>query len=264
MLIDLHNHTEQSYDGFTSESQIINACMMRGINAIAITEHDMPCKLSHDRFKESGIDLISGCEYTTNLGAHIIGLFVSSGLPSGYSRHQIIDHIKKQGGLVVMPHPWKSDSGYMAVHEEDNLIFEFDFIEALNGGWNSASFMEKIKLLSDSYGLIMIASSDSHKGCQVGLCATKVNSQRKFHPGSTEEVLRNVQQEDIELLIDSRAINSKGRKVMNFQVSPMYQLALRLIPSKLRRLTKIILYRFSNSNKSKPANFISVSVHNSD
>jgi predicted metal-dependent phosphoesterase TrpH len=260
MLLDLHNHTIESYDGCTSESQLIDACLMRGINAIAVTEHDKSCTLSYRRFEENGIELISGCEYTTNLGAHIIGLFVSGTLPSGCSRHEIIEHIKMQNGLVVMPHPWKKDSGYMAVHDSDELIFEFDFIEAINGGWNSTASMSKIKSVSQSFGLIMIASSDSHKGCQVGLCATKIDIHGKFVPGMTEKVLRNAHQEDLQLLIDDRAISLKGRKVNKLQVSAIYQIALGLVPMKLRRLIKIVGYTLSDSHKSKPADFIYVSV----
>ena len=60
MLIDLHSHTIASYDGFTSESEMIEACLTRGINAIAITEHDKVSNLSPKKFLESNIELISG------------------------------------------------------------------------------------------------------------------------------------------------------------------------------------------------------------
>ena len=53
MLVDLHNHSSYSYDGFSSEKEIINACKIRKINAIAITEHDEICKLNYETFKKN-------------------------------------------------------------------------------------------------------------------------------------------------------------------------------------------------------------------
>ena len=43
-----------------------------------------------------------------------------------------INHIKNENGLVLMPHH-KESSGYMKIYEEDSLLYEFDFIEILNG-----------------------------------------------------------------------------------------------------------------------------------
>ena len=246
MLVDLHNHTISSHDGFTSESEIINACITRGISAIAITEHDKVCGLRSKNFENNNIELIKGCEFTTDAGAHIIGLFVSEVLPFGSSRDKIVNHIKAQGGLVVMPHPWKKSSGYMSVHKEDSLIYDFDFIEALNGGWSSKSYLSQIASLSEKYELIMISSSDSHRGCQVGLCATEINIEKPINIGEIKNVLKSLKQHDIKLYFDKKMLDSKGRKVKKFQLSQLYQLLLPMVPRRVKRLIKILYYKFSN------------------
>ena len=91
------------------------------------------------------------------------------------SREDIVTEIKRQDGLVLMPHPWKPNSGYMDLYAEDCFIEEFDFIELLNGGWNSSRYISEIYRISKKYSLRMISSSDSHRGCQVGLCVTSIN-----------------------------------------------------------------------------------------
>ena len=53
MLVDLHNHSFLSHDGFSKEREIINACKIKNINAIAITEHDEVCKLNSENFKKN-------------------------------------------------------------------------------------------------------------------------------------------------------------------------------------------------------------------
>ena len=90
MLVDLHNHTYKSHDGFSTDKQIISACKKKGINAIAITEHDVPCRSNSKLYKENDIELIKGCEFTTNNGAHIIGLFISDRNLLDNSREGII------------------------------------------------------------------------------------------------------------------------------------------------------------------------------
>lgn len=253
MLIDLHSHTISSHDGFTSEAQMIEACIIRGIDAIAITEHDKVSALSSKKFADKNIELIPGCEFTTNAGAHIIGLFISDPLPFGSSRHEIVRHIKGQGGFVVMPHPWKQNSGYMAVHEEDSLIYDFDFIEILNGGWNSKDYVSGIINLSNKYDLLMISSSDSHRGCQVGLCVTSIDLDKSLYIGDIKKTLESLKQGDIEHRIDRKILAVKGRKTRNFQLNPFYQFLLPLAPRRLKRLLKILQYKLSDdSHASKP------------
>ena len=255
MLIDLHSHTIASYDGFTSESEMIEACLTRGINAIAITEHDKVSNLSPKKFLESNIELISGCEFTTDKGAHIIGLFVSEGLPFGSNRHEIIRHIKAQEGIVLMPHPWKKESGYMAIYEVDDLIYDFDFIEILNGGWNSKNYESEIISLSERYNLLMIASSDSHRGCQVGLCVTEIKLDKSFSIGDMKKILESLEQSNVKHFIDKKILAAKGRKTKKFQLNYFYQLLLPLIPWKLKRSIKILQYKLSNDSHASQPDF---------
>lgn len=264
MLFDLHNHSICSHDGFTSEAEMIEACLVRGINAIAVTEHDKACTLSRNNFAEHDIELITGCEFTTDKGAHIIGLFISEGLPALSTRALIISHIKAQGGLLVMPHPWKTNSGYMVIHGEDEFLKDFDMIELLNGGWNSQNHIAEIINLAEMYEMLMVSSSDSHRGCQVGLCATKINTGIPFEVGTAKKILSAVVQDNVDLQSDEKVLAVKGRKPTRIQLNGYYQQLLPLIPERIKRVLKVLQYKYSNDSTARPSSFITFNWKKND
>jgi len=249
MLLDLHTHTYRSFDAFSSDFDILNRCIDLGIEAIAITEHDLPCQVDKSLFEAHGIELIPGCEYTDNNGAHIIGLYVSDPLPIGYTARKIINHIKSQDGLVIMPHPWKPDSGFMASTCSHELLPFFDFIELINGGWDSSEFHNDIVTLAKKYNLRMISSSDSHKSHHVGLCCTQIDNHNILD--NARDILRSCKQSDIQLLINE-SVFRKGHKSLSVKIKKLYlyQKILQVIPYSVRRFIKRIFYKLSFSTMS--------------
>ena len=255
MIVDLHNHTSVSHDGFTKQNELIDACIVRGINVIAVTEHDAFCELDASLFKESGIELIFGREFTTIDGAHILGLFISNSMPKSDSRYDIVHHIKSQNGTVIMPHPWKPGSGYLSIYDEDELINYFDFIEIVNGGWRAEKYGAEIIKVAQNYNLKMIASSDSHRGCQVGICVTKVSNVQNFYVGRAQYHLVNSTQDNLELLIDLQGFAQKGRQNRWFQITRLYQLLLSIVPKFIRRYIKRAQYIISNDSLTIKPNY---------
>lgn len=241
MLFDLHCHTFRSFDAFTSDSEILSQCIERGVNAIAITEHDLDCEVDKAVFHQNGIELISGCEFTDNNGAHIIGLFVSGSLPIGSNAGDIIRYVKSQNGLLVMPHPWKPGSGFMATTCARELLPSFDFIELINGGWDSSPFYDDIVILAEKYNLRMIASSDSHKADQVGLCCTEI--EKRDACDNARDLLTSCIQSDIKLMID-HSVHKKSRKTFlaKFRQMSLYQTLLKACPYSVRRFLKNLVY----------------------
>ena len=249
MIVDFHCHSNRSYDGFTSPRELVHACTVRGIDVLAITDHDCISQSVINYLKSHGIDVIPGCEFTDHTGSHIIGLFVEDSLPCGSTDEQILNHIQNQGGLCLMPHPWKPGSGFMAMNGSSELLSRFHFIELINGGWPARRYSRQIIELANSYGLRMIASSDAHKACQVGLCCTRFrdngNSSNLF------EILSQSNQDDIDLMIDSNLLQRLGRRTSSIQKTIIYQTLLPFIPPFFRRLTKLALYRFSSQRFSR-------------
>ena len=80
MIIDLHSHSNQS-DGILSPGALMSRAKMRGVEVIALTDHDTIAGLSEARQAafELGLELISGIEFSSQWsgrGVHILGLGV--------------------------------------------------------------------------------------------------------------------------------------------------------------------------------------------
>lgn len=255
MIVDLHTHTRRSFDAFTTPQELLQACIARGIGIIAITEHDAVCQLNTRPFVEAGIVVIPGCEFTCDTGAHIIGLFVEKPLPPGCTREHVFDHIIQCGGLIVIPHPFKGGSGYFKFYPVDEQIKRATFIELLNGGWDSSGHESEIRRIAAEHGLRMIASSDSHKLREVGLCATEMRLDEPSARADPRHALASVTQDQIGLLIDDALLQKHGRKARPFQRTGVYQTMLALVPRWLRRRIKVVKYRLSRQPELRPASY---------
>lgn len=113
---DLHMHTNLSRDtrgGGLEPEEVVNFASEIGINLVAITDH-------HDisgaeRAKEYAIryekaaEIVTGVEITTDEG-HLLGLYVRESIERTNLEGAIYE-IHRQGGLVIVPHPFLRSIG---------------------------------------------------------------------------------------------------------------------------------------------------------
>src|SRR5436309_11822443 len=98
--LDLHVHTNRSNDAITSPKQLATICRDRGLDGLAITDHNV---LAVDSSKE--VVFLPGIEISTRDG-HIIGLGLSEAVPRGLSADETIQRIKELQGVSIIPHPY--------------------------------------------------------------------------------------------------------------------------------------------------------------
>lgn len=127
---------------------------------MAITDHGS-IDFALDARKEFGEQIIVGQEIMTNQG-EIIGLYLHKPIKDGQEIMTAIRHIKEQGGLVYVPHPFENVRKGITEATLGSIISQVDIIEAANG---RAMFQNKRKLASEwatTSGTAMAASSDAH------------------------------------------------------------------------------------------------------
>ena len=163
---DLHIHTEYSMDCNMPLEKIINRCLETGVNCIAIADHGT----IEGALKMQTIapfPVIVAEEIFTSQG-EIMGMFLKDGVPSGLPVGETIFHIKAQGALVCIPHPFDilRPSALNAKIVEE-IIDQIDVIEVFNSRTLFQS-SAKAQVFAQKYGIPGSAGSDAHTPSEIG------------------------------------------------------------------------------------------------
>lgn len=98
MLIDFHTHTTAS-DGALSPSQLLLRAVDRGVEALALTDHDTLCGWrATQSLQSNGITLVCGVELSCQWGGatiHVVGLNVNA---NADPLIDMIDHLQRLRG----------------------------------------------------------------------------------------------------------------------------------------------------------------------
>ncbi len=169
MILDLHIHSKYSFDSILEPEKIIEVAKKRDLDGIAITDHNtIKGGVEAEKInKDQDFLVIVGSEISTEIG-DITGLFLNEEIKSRNSM-EVIEEIKEQGGIVVLPHPYKG-------HKlNDELISSVDVIESFNSrtGRYENFFAEE---LAEKYKKPTIAGSDAHFESEIGMAKTLINS----------------------------------------------------------------------------------------
>lgn len=169
--VDLHAHTLWSKDCLTTFEKIIRLCEERGIDRIAITDHNTADgalamqKLAPDL-------VIVGEEVMTPQG-EILAYFVQESVPAGLSPDETIRRLRDQGAVISISHPF-DQLRKGAWREEDllKIIDRVDAIEIFNARCMIPSDNDKAIAFARQHNLIGTAGSDAHTALEYGRAMT--------------------------------------------------------------------------------------------
>ena len=165
---DLHTHTRYSYDVFTSLKSVIRACQRRGINCLAVTDHN-EIEGALQLQEIAPFMVIVGEEVRTSEG-EIIGLFLMERIPPLLSPEETIAEIRRQGGLVYLPHPFENQhrSARFTRGRLEELVELVHIIEVFNAR-NLDSECNRLALeFARFHNLTAGAGSDAHSPFEFG------------------------------------------------------------------------------------------------
>ncbi|HZV74347.1 MAG TPA: glycosyltransferase [Conexibacter sp.] len=160
--VDLHMHTDHSHDCVTPVEVLLATAKARGLGAIAVTDHNEISGALEAQAKASGIKVIVGEEVKTADQGEVIGLFLSELIPRGLTLQATIAEIKRQGGVVYVPHPFDR---MHAVPDYEHLLAvldDVDAIEVFNPRVAIQEFNEEAARFAAKYRIPAGAGSDAH------------------------------------------------------------------------------------------------------
>lgn len=158
--IDLHTHSIISHDGGISADEyemVINSGIL---DCLAITDHN-ETRFARIMQKKLGDRIIVGEEISTIEG-EIIGLYLKETIPGESSVEEAIANIKRQGGLVYLPHPFET---FRKGIQQDSLHLiqkDIDIVEIWNGRGRFRGKPKQAEQLALDNALPQAASSDAH------------------------------------------------------------------------------------------------------
>lgn len=162
MKIDLHCHTKYSKDAFSSLEDIFKRVKKKGLDGIAITDHDNT-EGWEDAIKAAEkhkMQIVLGEEIKSKNG-DILGLFLKKGINMrGGDPEEIINAIHAQGGVAIIPHPFASKKPFKNIEKYIDIV---DGIEIFNARRFITKDNKKAKEFSEKYPQLNItAGSDAH------------------------------------------------------------------------------------------------------
>ena len=172
--LDLHIHSQYSEDGTGSPKEIIKILQKRGLQGMAITDHNnVEGGLQAQKVAPKDFIVIPGIEISTNKG-HIIALNVKENIKKNLSVEETIEKIIEVGGIPTVPHLFRSMSG-IKINMLKEIYQKISAIEVFNSCSDLKTNLKTMKI-AKNFNLGGIGGSDSHVPEYVGYGYTIINS----------------------------------------------------------------------------------------
>ena len=164
---DLHVHTDRSPDCLITPVKLIERCLARGINCLAITDHNsIEGAIAVQRI--APFPVIVSEEIKTSQG-EIIGLFLQEAIAPLLSAEETVRKIREQGGLVCLPHPFdRVRREPLRDNARESILPNIDIVEVLNARVTFTNDNVKARRFAEDLGLPMSAGSDAHSLWEIG------------------------------------------------------------------------------------------------
>jgi predicted metal-dependent phosphoesterase TrpH len=169
--VDLHMHTDHSGDCETPVEVLLATAREQGLGAIAVTDHNEISGALEAREKAESsaapggrdrLKVIVGEEVKTAEQGEVIGLFIEEKIPRGMSMAETVAEIKRQGGLVYVPHPFDRMHAVPDYEHLPEILDDIDAIEVFNPRVAIGAFNEEAVRFAAKYRIVAGAGSDSH------------------------------------------------------------------------------------------------------
>ena len=168
---DLHMHTDHSNDCATPVEVLLETAKDRGMGAIAVTDHNeisgaLAAREAAER--DGGIKVIVGEEVKTAEQGEVIGLFLEEKIERGMTMAETVAEIRRQGGLVYVPHPFDRLHSVPDYEHLLGMVEEIDILEVFNPRVAFSAFNEEAERFAAKYRIVPGAGSDGHVAQALG------------------------------------------------------------------------------------------------
>ncbi len=175
--VDLHMHTDHSSDCATPVETLLATASEAGLGAIAITDHNevSGAFAAAEVADDFGVKVIIAEEVKTAEQGEVIGLFLNEKIDRGMTMAETIAEIRRQEGLVYVPHPFDRLHSVPDYEHLLGMVEEIDILEVFNPRVALSAFNEEAERFAAKYRIVPGAGSDSHVAQGLGSVMTRVH-----------------------------------------------------------------------------------------
>ncbi len=178
ILADLHMHTNWSHDCAVDPADLIMYAEANGLGAIAVTDHNVfgGALETVELARDHDLVVIPGEEIKTDGQGEVIGLFLREEIPRGMPFAETVAAIKKQDGVVYVPHPFDRMHSIPEPATLQRHLADIDVFEVYNARLLFEAYNEEALRFARKYNLTPGAGSDAHVLQGVGTGALRMRA----------------------------------------------------------------------------------------
>jgi len=169
--VDLHVHSEASYDGHEPVELILSYARDIGLDGVVVTDHDHITESLYaaDIAPEFGLVGVPGVEVSTAHG-HLLAIGVERCPEKGRPLRETVKRVRDLGGVAIVPHPFqRSRHGVRKRH-----LVDCDAVEVYNSMVFTGYRNRRANAYAARRGYPKVGASDAHYLPNVGRAYTEV------------------------------------------------------------------------------------------
>lgn len=165
--VELHCHTCFSADSLVLPEQLLSVAAARGIDRLAITDHNSIAGARAAARLDPGRVIIAEEIMTTQ--GELLAYFVQEEIPGGLEPGEVIRRLRQQQALISVSHPFDGlRSGAWREADLLPLLDQLDALEVFNARSFTPAVDQRAAAFARQHGLLMTVGSDAHGLGEIG------------------------------------------------------------------------------------------------
>src|SRR5260221_1387937 len=173
LTVELHSHTYVSDDCLMRPADIVRTCARRGIDRLAVTDHNAIAGALEMQALAPGLVIVSEEVMTTQ--GELLGYFLHEHVPAGLSPLETIARLREQGAAISVSHPFdRLRHGAWQAADLAAIIDLVDAIEVFNSRCIYPEDNARALAFAREHATLGTVGSDAHSQRELGRALLKV------------------------------------------------------------------------------------------
>ncbi|MDH3501763.1 MAG: PHP domain-containing protein [Nitrosopumilus sp.] len=205
---------EPPYDCNISIRDQLERSYSLGLDAIFVTNHNtldgyhqlLQYKKDHSKFQN--IEVFPAEEITVDTGAHVLAYGLHDEIKPGMTLDELIDEVKKQGGISSAPHP------FSLLDALRNDAKKCDMVEVFNSNNVDVLSNAKATQFAIDNKMIQVSGSDSHVLSTLGRCVNVIDSENNL-----DDILQSMKKGQIKISQTGYALQNETLDHLKYKIN---------------------------------------------